>query len=400
MQPSRESTHRASTLARFRTEPFRLFFPLAFTLGAAGVSHWVLLSVGAIQRYLAVFHAVTQMQAFMLSFASGFLLTAIPKRTRTPPASWIEIGALVVLLPTVSLATLFGATTLAQLSYGGAIMTLAHFAIRRFAKRAAGRRPPTSFVLVPLGLLTGLGGATLLVISNFAESADWVYPLGRALVLEGVFLLLALGVAPFFLSVALHGEARPDISRNAVRSIFGYAIAGILLLLGLSLHAGGFVRAGLSLRAGVVVVVLLVGGAWRKPSRPGRNRQLLWLATWMVPAGLLMSAVYPEHRVATMHVTFIGGFGLLAFSVATHVTLGHGGYTGDQAGRPRAVAWFGALFAGAMLVRSVATIVSSRYFEWLGVAAVIWLGAACVWAFYVLPKMWRAPLGDEVVQPP
>jgi uncharacterized protein involved in response to NO len=96
-----------------------------------------------------------------------------------------------------------------------------------------------------------------------------------------------------------------------------------------------------------------------------------------------------------MHVTFIGGFGMLAFAVATHVTLGHGGYGKEQAGRPRAIAWFGALFVFAMLIRSAGTVLSSKYFELLGVAAASWLVAASIWAFYLLPKMWRAPIADE-----
>jgi len=146
-------------------------------------------------------------------------------------------------------------------------------------------------------------------------------------------------------------------------------------------------------------MVLVGGGAWRLPSRPGRNRRLLWLATWLIPLGLLTAAVVPEHRVAAMHVTFIGGFGTLAFAVATHVTLGHGGYAKEQAGRPHAVAWFGGLFAVAMLIRSAGTVLSSKYFEALGVAAVAWLVAASVWALYAVPKMWRAPIADESSPP-
>ena len=395
MRADAPSSAQMRTVERLRNEPFRIFFPLAFLLGAGGVSHWVLLSVGALGRYLAVFHAVTQMQSFMLAFASGFLLTAIPKRTRSPPASWAEIAALVVMLPTVSVATLFGALTLGQVAYVGALVVLAQFAIRRFLNRTAGRRPPPSFVLVPLGLLSGVTGASMLVAGNFVQTAGWMEPLGRALVFEGVFLCFALAIAPFFLSVALHGEAPVDISRGTAGPVAGYIAAGAVLLVGLILHASGAVRAGLLFRAGAAASVLGWAGAWRLPSRPGWNRKLLWLATWMLPAGLVVAAVFPEHRVAAMHVTFIGGFGLLAFSVATHVTLGHSGHSKDQGGRPRAVAWFGALFLAAMLLRSIGTVVFSAYFELLGLAAMIWLGAALVCAIYLVPKMWRAPLADD-----
>jgi uncharacterized protein involved in response to NO len=387
---------RTSVHERIRNEPFRVFFPLAFVLGIGGVAHWVLLSAGALGTYMAGFHAVTQMQSFMLAFASGFLLTAIPKRTRSAPASWIEIGLLFALLPAVSLAAFFGATAVSQLSYAVALLVLAQFAGRRFATRAAGRRPPASFVLVPLGLTAGFAGAVMWLMSDVAPSVEWLYPFGRALVLEGAFLCLTLGIGPFFLAVALHGEAPSDISRRSAASVAGYATAGVLILVALALHAAGFVRPGLLLRGGVVIAVLAAGRAWRLPSRPGRNRRLLWLATWMVPLGLMSAAAFPQHRVAAMHVTFIGGFGLLAFAVATHVTLGHSGHSKDQAGRPRAVIWFGALFAAAMLIRSVGTVLSSKYFELLGVAAALWLLGAIVWASYLLPKMWRAPLREDL----
>src|SRR6266542_758135 len=210
MEEARSAVRR-SKLETFRTEPFRIFFPLALLLGVAGVAHWIFLSVGALSHYLAVFHAVTQMQSFMLAFACGFLLTAIPKRTRSPAASWSEIAALVVLLPTVSIATLLGAGAVGQLAYAASLLVLAQFAIRRFATREAGRRPPTSFVLVPLGLFAGLAGATMLVVQDFVPAAPWVYLLGRALVLEGVFLCFVLAIGPFFLSLAMHGQAPADI---------------------------------------------------------------------------------------------------------------------------------------------------------------------------------------------
>src|SRR5438876_1223313 len=105
--PSTPPPHSGLPLEQLRSEPFRLFFPLAFLLGAAGVSHWVLFSAGLLGRYLNAFHAVTQMQSFMVAFAGGFLMTAIPKRTRTAPATWIEIAGLALLLPAVSLAELF-----------------------------------------------------------------------------------------------------------------------------------------------------------------------------------------------------------------------------------------------------------------------------------------------------
>ncbi len=384
-----------SKILLFRGEPFRLFFPLAFVLGAAGVTPWLLFTTGAIDRWLGRFHAVTQMQAFLPTFAAGFLLTAVPKRTRTAPAGWAEIGALLVLLPTVSLATLHDAEILGQAAYAAAVLLIARFAVVRFVARAAGRRPPASFALVPVGLLAGLAGAAL-TSAGLAEGVPaWVLALGRRLTLEGVFVCLALGIGSFFLPLAGRGEAAPDLDRGRARAPVAYAAAGLAVIGGLAVEVAGAPRIGALIRGAAGVAVLVASGAWRAPSRPGANRWLFWAAAWAIPIGLLAAAAFPDRRVEALHVMFIGGFGLLAFAVGAHVVLGHTGDEAGQAGRPWPVLVFGALFVIAMGLRATALVAPQHYFGWLGTAAALWLGGAVLWALFLLPRLWRAPDAAE-----
>lgn len=373
-----------------RTEPYRLFFPLAALLGIAGVAHWLLFSLGAIGRYLGRFHAVTQTQSFLLAFAVGFLLTAIPKRTRSAPASRVEIGALAVLVPLVSVATLHGSDLLGQAAYGAALVVLAQFAIRRFVGRASGRRPPASFALVPVALAAGLGGAALTAAGLVGLVPAWALGLGRRFVFEGVFSCLALGIGPFFLPLALRGEAAPDAGPSARRPLVAYALTGLVLVGSLALDESGSTRLGPLARGLVAVAVLGLSGAWRLPTRPGLNRRLLWAAAWMIPLGLLLAAAFPDRRVEALHVAFIGGFGVLAFAVAAHVTFGHTGRAAEQDGRPFLLVAFAALVLSAMLLRALATSVPERYFEVLGAAAVLWVAAVLSWAVLLVPKLWRA----------
>jgi uncharacterized protein involved in response to NO len=383
------------TTASLRAEPFRLFFPLALVLGVTGVAHWVLYTTGAIGSYLARFHAVTQTQAFLVAFAAGFLLTALPKRTRTPPASWIEIGALLALLPVVSLATLFDAPVLGQIAHAAALLVLAQFAIRRFAGRAAGRRPPASFAMVPIGLLAGLAGAALTSAGLADDAPTWMLSMGRRLAFEGVFTCLTLGIGAFFLPLAGRGEGAPDLDKGHKLAIPAYLAAGLLIIAGLVVEVAGSPRTGALLRGVVALAVILASGAFRPPSRPGANRWLVWIAAWAVPLGLLGAAVFPDHRIEALHVMFVGGFGLLAFAVSTHVVLGHTDSEAAQSGRPWPVLAFGALFAAAMALRVSVTAVPEHYFGWLGTAASLWLAGAAAWAVLVLPKLWRAPAAAE-----
>ncbi len=378
-----------------RAEPFRLFFPLAVVLGLAGVSPWLLFSTGVIERYLGRFHAVTQTQACLLAFAAGFLLTAVPKRTRTPPASTGEIAALAVLLPGVSLSTLNDAEALGQVAYGAALIVLARFAIRRFLARAAGRRPPASFVLVPVGLLAGLAGSALTATGLSFGVPAWVLDGGRRLVFEGTFTCLALGIGSFFLPLAGRGEAEPDLDRGHRLAAVLYAAAGLGIVAGLAVEVAGWPRIGALLRGSFALAVLVASGAARGPSRPGANRRLLWLAIWAIPLGLLGAAAFPDRRVEALHLMFVGGFGLLAFAVAAHVVLGHTGGDAAQSGRPWPVLAYGALFVIAMGLRVTALAVPRYYFGWLGVASALWLTAAIVWGLFLFPRLGRVPEGPE-----
>lgn len=383
-----------------RAEPFRLFFPLAFLLGIVGVAHWVLFTTGLISHYLRRFHGVTQTQSFLLAFAAGFLCTAIPRRTRTAPATWIELGALLVLLPAVSLATLFEYDGLGQAAYAAALLTLAQFAVRRFFDAGPGhpialdsagpRRPPPSFAMVPVGFVAGLAGAALIVVGRRAAS-NWALILGERLTFEGVFICLTLGVGAFFLPLAGRGEAAPDVGPGRRWHAVAYAAAAAGVFVSLVVEAAGWPRAGAGLCGAIALAVLVASGTWRPPSRPGTNRRLLWIAMWAIPVGLFGAALFPGVRVEALHVMFVGGFGVLAFSVSTHVTFGHTGQEPRQAARAWPVAAFGLLFAVAMMFRISAVADPNSYFRSLGIAASVWLLGTMVWAAYVLPAILRSP---------
>lgn len=368
---------------------------MAVTLGAGGVVHWILYGTGLFARYLASFHAVTQTQSFLIAFAAGFLLTAVPKRTRTPPASWLEIGALAALIPGVSFAELFDAPMLAQALYAAAIVLLVQFAVRRFVGREAGRRPPVSFVLVPIGLGAGVIGALLRIASMRDLVPSWMGSLGRSLALEGVFTCLVLGIGGFFFALALRGDPPPDLGKNKgdLRRALLFGAAGAGLLGGLVVQELGFVRAGLLVRAALAALVLASARGYEAPVKPGANRRAVWLAAWAIPAGLLLAAVFPEDRIACMHVTYVGGFGLLAFAVAAHVALGHGGYDAQRDGWPWQVFAFAGLFVTAMVLRATATRMPDVYMGWLATAAAVWVAGAVLWAVFLVPKMWTPPIG-------
>jgi hypothetical protein len=103
------------------------------------------------------------------------------------------------------------------------------------------------------------------------------------------------------------------------------------------------------------------------------------LAALLVPAGPILAGLAPDYRVPALHVTFIGGFGLLALSVATHVTASHcEGLPEIRDGRStivRVVA-VGVLLAALGRFTADAT---ATYFEHLAAAAAAWIVATALW---------------------
>src|SRR5262249_52741307 len=272
--------------------------------------------------YSCQLHGLLQTQAFLMAFAVGFLMTALPRRTETAPPSATEMWIAAAALATSTVAIAAERWTGAEVGSASLLLLLLQFAVRRFLGRASGRRPPAAFVLVPFAFLHGLGGAALILAWSALGAPGWTVGLARLLVEQGVFLCLVVGIGGLVLPLMAGAPPPPDLGsspRERVKAA-AYALAGTTVLASLLIERAGWVRLGPVVRAAVVAMGLgLGGGAWRPPARPGLHRRLVWLAVWMTPFGLALSGIRPDYRVPALHVLFIGGFSLLAFGVATHV---------------------------------------------------------------------------------
>lgn len=377
--------------SRWRQEPFRIFFPLGVLLAWIGIGHWLLYATGATATYSCMFHGLVQMQSFMMAFAVGFLLTALPRRTQAPPATRVEIALLATALGIVTVASLLERWVISQLAYLTMLGILLQFAIRRFLGRGAGRRPPAAFVLVPIAALHGVLGAGLISAPEIAGAPVWMSHLGRLLVQQGVFLCLVVGVGSLVLPLMAGAPPPADLgsSPRESRKALAYAAAGVAIFASFLIEELGFARSGPLLRAAVIAVGLgLGGGAWRLPGKPGVHRTLVWLSVWLMPVGLIVSALWPDYRVPALHILFIGGFSLMAFGVATHVTLSHLDMDQLALGRPPVVIALGAAFVLAMVAR-LAADASETYFAHLGWAAALWILGSAAWLAFFGPRLLR-----------
>lgn len=380
------------TLAeRVCSEPFRLFFPAGVLLGWMGVGHWLLYGVGLTGAYSCFRHGLLQTQAFLMAFALGFLWTVLPRRIAAPIASGREIAIGLVALASTGGALVCDAFVGAQLGYLTLFALLVVFAARRILGGTARRRPPAAFVLLPLAAVLGVAGATLLLARLVLEARPWTLALGALLVEQGVFLCLVMGIGALVLPLMAGTPPPPDAGSapRETRVALGFLALGLTVAGSLVAEPMGAARSAPIVRGLAVATALAVGGgAYRLPGRPGFHRKLVWLAAWLAPAGLIASGLFPDYRVPALHVLFIGGFSLMAFGVATHVSLGHLGLTDAALGRPRPVVALAAGILLALLAR-VAADMSQTYFEHLASAALCWIVGSAVWLAWLAPRLLR-----------
>ena len=370
----------------WRREPFRLLFPLGALLSWAGVFHWLLFGLGVTEEYRSIFHSLAQVEGFLACFATGFLLTFVPRRTRSPAASAVEI-AFACALPIATVAFAWQERwAVSQLFWIGLLALLVQFVARRIRGAALGSVPP-AFVWVPCALAFGALGAVLAGVGA-ARGDDWMWlhDIGRGLVLQGVFSGLILGTGSFLLPAITRAQTPPD-ARPIARDRWLLAYNLVLALL----FAGSFflenlvsIRAGFALRAACALLALLPNAPWKLPTLPGLHRRIAWLAQWMLPLGFACVAAMPEHRRIGLHVVFIGCFAALVFAVSIHVTLSHTGRVARLDRTPPQLVALAALLGLALSARLLVGLDPARAQLWIGAAAGSFLLATLAWAAALL----------------
>lgn len=376
----------------WRREPYVVLFPLGIILSWAGVGRWLDFALaGRHSDYLAIyiFHGMTQIQGFLLCFAIGFLFTMIPRRTGTHPPSVLEMLVAIVAPVSTVVAAWAQQWSLSQVGWIVSCVMLVAFVVRRFVSSTARRRPPTSFVWIPVALVLGLVGSALTgARGSLGDEWAWLHNLGQTLVLQGVFLALVLGVGGLALPMMTRGQAPTDaaLTKRDVAAMAGHLLAAALLVVSFLVQHRVSVAWGCGLRAVVVASVLLAGPElWRFPSIAGWNRRVVWFSAWMLPVGFAAAAVFPSYYQAGLHVAFIGGFAMLTLAVSTHVVLGHGGRSDLVNGTPWQVGAIALFLVAATAARVAMTVLPMHRDAWMATAAVFFLAATLVWVGFLVP---------------
>ncbi|MBA3961586.1 MAG: NnrS family protein [Chthoniobacterales bacterium] len=386
--------NRKRSMQLFCAEPFRIFFPAGIALGIAGVSLWLLYYNDCLTSYPGTAHARMMIEGFMASFIIGFLGTAGPRITSTPPFSRAELLALLGLDLLAAGVHVGGWHRGGDALFALCLITFLYAIGKRFIRREDS--PPPNFALVALGLLNGIIGALLVAV--FEDAVYSVpYRFGALLLEQGFVLLPILGVAPFLLprllDIPRSDELRESrtlprgwMPRAAFAAAVGLTIDGSFLL-----ETFGVDTLAAWLRVAVIALYLSI----RMP-RQGRSflGDCLRLGVVALVLGLIAETLWPQYRIGALHIVFITGFSFIVLTVAIRVVFGHSGNAHLFQKRLPFFIVVAILLLLAMLSRYVADLAANARGIHLVAAASFWIAAAVVWATKVLPKV-RIPDPSE-----
>jgi uncharacterized protein involved in response to NO len=379
------------SVALFSAEPFRIFFPLGLLLGAVGVALWPLYVWHVIAFYPANAHVRLMIEGMMGSFIIGFLGTAGPRLFDARRLARSETSFLLALQIASSLLQLAQKQTAGDIVF----LTLLVFFLGMMAKRARARQdlPPPQFVLVLFGLFNAIVGIFLITAAKSSWNGLFLNQLGGLMLNEGFVLFPILGVGAFFFPKLL-GGAKPEPADLQIATALWIkraamaALAALMIWSSFLLEALGWTRFAALIR-GLTALIYFVaqGHLVERPTGPPFLAQCFRLGALLLVAGLFLPAVLPAYRVANLHLTFIGGFSIIVFTVSTRVILGHAGQSYLFRKKLRFLIAALALLVTAMVTRVAADFVPPQRNSHLGYAALIWIVAAIVWAWALVPKL-------------
>lgn len=364
----------------FDQEPYAIFFPLGLLSAVLGVTLWIFVSLGWLVAYPNWQHASWMVFGFLISFVTGFLMTAVPRMSGAAHASKNELK-LGVLLLCLSLIFSYISRQFGGLLHICQILFLVFFIGRRFLKRT--QNPPTIFLYIPVGLLSGLAGSviSLLFYSEWLTSSEW-YTYSKLLLYQALILNLIVGLGSRLVPVLsrVEGALKPD-QPGAVQSALSFLPT--LLMLNISF----IIEAFLNLQAGIVLRVLVL--AWMfiakfkiltPRSRAGNLGGALRLSCWAILVSYVGMAINPELYTHYLHGVLIGGVSIMTLSVAVRVVLAHGGFSLDEELSSKTIVAVVGLLVLATLIRVFARDHNGlSYLGHLGVASAIFLIALSVW---------------------
>lgn len=362
---------------------YRIFFPAGFVLGFWGAFVWVLYSFNLI-NYPGALHPEIMMGGFLLSFVLGFLCTAVPKFTDSFPPTNKEVLLSVILIVALFVGQLKANALYFRVCSFTIFLYLTFFVVRRFLNRKA--NPPAPFLFVGIGLISGLFGSLILLLSSFDIISPSLFALGRLFIVQGYILSFVLGIGSRLIP-SLMGFAPPPDQAQKSLGVKTYLILAIFFLLTYVFEAFISSYFGMLLRDLIIIFIAFVPWKiYKFPKRKAVHAYGLWISCWFLLIGHVGASLFIGYKIHFMHLFYIGGLSLLTLFVATRVTLSHGGHDTGLELKSKYLYGVIFLFVSAALTRFSAGLLPAHYQSHLLYAAIVWILGLLLWGIIFIPK--------------
>lgn len=400
----------SSNLRLVAEEPYRVFFPLALLVGIIGVLLWPLFYWGQLSYYPTFSHTRLMIEGFVGGFAIGFLGTAIPKMLNTKPFQVWQIGVLLALYLGLCGFHIIGHTRTGDGLFAAMLLTMLVLTLIRVI--VGNVVPPPGMVLAAMGMVCALAGSGWLAAFGF--TGDLVLTIfSQRLLYQSFILLPLLGIGAYFFPMILgtnnkHGLlSGPKMSRGWKMKAAEAGMIGILIILTYWIEAqmkasgignGADKTRLMSLLRFVICAVWITkeSGWLLRNNAKGVMTWALRAGIVCLLAGLLLTTIIQQHRIALDHTIYLGGFGLIIMTVATRVIYGHSGQ-GSKFQK-----WFKPLiWCTGLLLLGMATRVTADFMPHIMIthhiyAAGCWIVVSIIWAIAVLPSVKKTPFPSFV----
>lgn len=367
--------------------PYRYLFFLGILFAVLGVVPWILVTIGVVPGYPNVSHARIMILGFFMAFVCGFLMTAVPKMTQSKPASPIEVGVTGILLVLQVLLSFQNHLNLSLIVGVFQFIFLIAFLLQRFWLRQS--QPPSSFLFVPFGILSGLTGTLLL---GFEQAPASVTIYAKILLYQAFLLNPIVGLGARLIPVLSRIPGALDPAVQGVRRPIHYLPLALALNLSFAIEAFISTEFGQLLRFFTLAYVLIREfHFFKKPT------EFTWLGLNLKISALALALPFafvpflPSYSTHLLHLMFLGGFGLVTLMISVRVTLAHGGHSLQFEKTSRSLLAIMVLIALSAIVRTLAPFTASHFWTALDLAIILWLAAICIWMWQFVPRLHLFP---------
>ena len=393
IQKSELTVANRNKLSDLGREPFRIFFPQGVLSGIVGVALWPLYFTKLVALYPGQNHARIMVYGLFGAFIFGFLGTAMPRLLSAPPLGTRNVLLLLALHLSMLVAFALQKMFAGDILFLALLLLFVSLMVLRLRHRKD--TPPPGFILVGLAFFCVLGGAVIALFEPWMEEAGayWI-PLQRRLTYQGFVLLPILGIGPFILP-RFFGLPSPHNFPEALKpsavwkkkAALAFGV-GALIIISFFVESAGRTRTANALRFGVTLIYLLLEFPFRSAPKITNALGLsLRIAFGALVSGFILIAIFPAFRTGLLHLTLIGGFAVITFTVATRVMFGHSG----NLEKLKQKNWWLIAVVGVMLF-AMATRISGDFWPKImathySYGAILWIAATLVWAAYTIPKV-------------